>query len=184
MSKAADAIWEFAIKNPDYWPLLVGDDEPSEVKEMDENRREAFLAARREVQRRHSELLKALWSECRARSKGSVAQPTFDKDKYGAKNLRAGILVEPFKNNKGKIELRLSDSGEGDLRLYASFWAAKKRQDQMRELMKSASADGEWLYYGVKIDPAKAADATAKGLVDLFFNDMIQYLQAKEVADD
>lgn len=184
MSKAADAIWEFAIKNPDYWPLLVGDDEPSEVKEMDEGRREAFLAARREVQRRHSELLKALWSECRARSSGTVAQPTFDKDKYGTKKLRAGILEEPFKNNKGRIELRLDDSTEGDLRLYASFVAAKKRQDQMREVMKSASTDGEWLYYGVKIDPAESPDATAKKLVDLFFDEMIRYLEAKEVVDE
>lgn len=184
MSKAADAIWEFSIKNPDYWPLLVGDDEPSEVKEMDEGRREAFLAARREVQRRHSELLKALWSECRARSADTVAQQAFDKEKYGTRKLRAGILEESFKNNKGKIDLRLDDSGEGDLRLYASFVAAKKRQDQMREIMKSASPDGEWLCYGVEIDPGELPNATAKKLVDLFFDEMIRYLEAKEVGDD
>jgi len=182
MSEAADKIWDFSINNPDYWELLKGEDEPPEVAEMDPDKQEAFRAARREVQRRYTELLQALWAECQTRARGS-GDRNFAKKKQ-PKSFRAGALGDALDKNKGQVWLSIEDSREGDLRLYMSFWAAKKRQDRQKEFMGSAATDGEWLYYEQKIDPKASAATVAGGLVDKFWTELASYLNDSQPTDD
>lgn len=52
-------IMEFACKHPDYWSLLVPGEDPEELELLDEDRKRAFEAAREEVRRKVTALIRA-----------------------------------------------------------------------------------------------------------------------------
>jgi hypothetical protein len=183
MSKEADAVWAFAIENPDYWSLLKSEEEPAEVTEMEESKRNAFHAARREVRRRYMEILRAVWNGLRAQTKDTAAAPSFTRSKQD-KSFSSAEVMDLLQGNKGKIRLAIEDSETGVLALYATFLAAKKRQSQQRELMAAAQSDGEWLYYEQDLQAETPADEIAKGLIEKVLPDLLKYLEAPEPTDD
>lgn len=61
-------ILEFACKHPDYWSLLVPGEDPEELELLDEERRQAFEAAREEVRRKVTALIRAAHRALQARA--------------------------------------------------------------------------------------------------------------------
>lgn len=72
-------VFDFACANPDYWALMLDALEPPEVSELDDRRRQAFNAAREEVQRLSGELLDEIHAQIKARSAGTTMEMAFSK---------------------------------------------------------------------------------------------------------
>jgi len=179
MSEESDKLWGFAIDNPDYWKLLTSDDEPPEVVAMEKAKREAFQAARREVQRRYKDLLRAVWEELQTQTRGTAAEESFSRGKYD-KSFKGGALSAGLQGRKGEVSISIEDTGLGKLGLYASFRAAKKRRSQQRASMPTAAEWDGWLCYEQPLRADAAAPDVAKALIDKAIGELSAYIGAPD----
>jgi hypothetical protein len=169
-----DEIWKFSLANPDYWELLRSDDEPPEVAELEASDKQAFGAARREVQRRLVGMMQACVDELACRSQRSAIVGAIDRSPQDRSILRNRVRVA-LPQNKGWLWLT-THGIDGRVQLYASVWVAKKRYSEARQALVHATERDGSLHYALPVEATDSDAVTAAKFVDRFFPDLLRWL--------
>lgn len=169
-----DDIWAFSLQNPDYWALLRSDDEPPEVEELDASDKQAFGAARREVQRRLIGMMLACVDELARRSEATAIGPAFTWRPWDS-SILGNAVRRGLPGNKGSLWLT-THGIDGRVQLYASVWVAKKRYSEAREALVHAKEHDGSLHYALPVEATDADAVTAAKFVDRFFLDLLRWL--------
>lgn len=188
MTKVADEIWEFALENPDYWSMLKSEDDPPELAEMPQERLEGFHAARREVQRRYVEQLRACWKELQKRAAGGPLEDAFAKNPI-ERSYRKAEVSTYLPNKKGNFYLSIEPNAtepgaDGRVSLFASVEPARKRLSQLWTFLPDGRDGGSWVSFEQPLDPTQASPEFARLLADRFWEGLVNYVNAPDDAGE
>lgn len=184
MTPAQRKIWSFACTNADFWPILkAGDGVPPEVARLGPDEREAFEAARDEVQTRYSALLRTCWNELLARWGADGRKPWFN-NRRNKETLLSADLQNGLPNNKGNVHIVVGpwDVEANRLGVWAKVWVANKRVPQARLVFDDFGQDGNYFYIGLALDPAYTDEEVARLLHDAYFAKLTAWVDTPDDA--
>lgn len=178
-----EQVWTFACQNADFWPALrAGDTVPPEVAALVGEEREAFDAAREEVQDRYSELLRACWGELLTRWKAAGRGAWFNARRNSATYLSADV-ANNLPKNKGEIHIAIGPWSDNRLGIWANVAVANKRVSQARDFLAGFGQDGNHFYIGFALSPGVSDQQIAADLHDAYFEKLLAFVDAPEGGD-
>lgn len=186
---------EFASRNPDYWGLLVPapGQNPEQLDELDERRRQAFDAARLKVQEEVGEIVRAVHTALQNAAARTLGAGGPDLTKAFSRtpnrtSLSKGGSYWKLMSGKGKhswVNTYISQDN-GRMRLFLDVQTSKKRTDVLVEAFSQALEEGDFesaeMYAWVSTDLDEGRDIAelAKKLVESIWPGVVAYVTAIE----
>lgn len=183
MSESVSKIFDFACANPDYWALMREEREPPEVVELETRRREAFNAARIEVQRLYSALLDEVHENLKARSVGTAMETVFAKSFHRPSYQNATFYFRVL-SGKGKLtdaSISIAEGTSGRISLYCGLGGPAARMTKIQDSFRAngmgdrLQVEGGWAYIEEPIPLGDSLSDIAARLVDAFWPSVLAY---------
>jgi hypothetical protein len=133
-------VFDFACANPDYWALMREAHEPPEVSELDARRRQAFNAAREEVQRLSGELLDEIHAKIKARAAGTAMEDAFSKgfNRQSYEKARFSFQVFSGRGKQTWASIRIEHGSNGRVDATCGLGTSAARQADLLESFQTA----------------------------------------------
>jgi hypothetical protein len=186
MSERVNKFFEFACANPDYWELMRQTHEPPEVAELDSRRREAFNAARNEVQRQCYALLDETHSKMKAKAAGTAMEAAFEKG-FKRRSYEKGDFLFEVLSGRSKAtyaRINIGNVPGGRISLWCGLAGSAARLPKIQESFRACGAedrlqiDGLWAWIEEPIVLGDAMSDIASRLVDAFWPGVLAYSTA------
>lgn len=177
-----EEIWSFAIENSDYWELLRLDTEPAEVAALTEDEKAAFNAARREVQRRYLELVRACNTELGVLFAGTVLESVFKK-KVQEKSILQNKARWVLPSSKGDIYITAELGSNGKVCLFFSIYVTKGRASSLKMTFNGTPDDENSVYFEQPMLVNLTAKELAKRLVEPVIKPLLSWVNESDRED-
>jgi hypothetical protein len=189
MSETVSRVFDFACANPDYWELMRQAHEPPEVAELDSRRRDAFNAARSEVQRQYCALLDAVHAHMKEMAQDTPMRERLSKG-FNRQSYEKAVFGVELVAGRGKqtwATMSLEEGTSGRISAYCGLKTALQRESEMQEAFRSAvnvtrlQFYSQWVYVEEPIHLGDSLDDIASRLVGVFWPGVLAY--SEKLAD-